>query len=56
LILHLSRIGRSTKTNFPLADSAFLRKGGGSHISSRRTTSFLTSGCFCGHHVWVQKI
>jgi hypothetical protein len=54
-IPHLSRIGRSPKTNFPLTDSAFLRKGGGSHIASRRTTSFWTSGCFCGHHMWVDR-
>jgi hypothetical protein len=25
----------------------------GSRIASRRTTSFCTIGCFCGHHMWV---
>jgi hypothetical protein len=30
-------------------------KGGGSRIASRRTTSFCTNGCFCGHHMWVDK-
>jgi hypothetical protein len=31
------------------------RKGGGSRIASRRTTSFYTntSRCFCEHHMWV---
>jgi hypothetical protein len=54
-IPHLSRIGRSTKTSFPFTDSTFLRKGGGSHIASRRNTSFWTSGCFYGNHMWVEK-
>jgi hypothetical protein len=30
-------------------------KGGGSRIASIRTTSFCTSGCFCGYHMWVEK-
>jgi hypothetical protein len=30
-------------------------KGGGSRIAPRRTTSFCTSGCFCEHHMWVDK-
>jgi hypothetical protein len=30
-------------------------KGCGSRIDSRRTTSFCTNGCFCEHHMWVDK-
>jgi hypothetical protein len=37
------------------ADGAPVHKGGGSRIASRRTTSFCTSGCFCGHHMWVDR-
>jgi hypothetical protein len=32
-----------------------MRKGGGSRIASRRTTSFCTNGCFCEHLMWVDK-
>jgi hypothetical protein len=55
-IPHLSRIGRSTKTNaFSVDRQRILRNGGGSHIASRRNTSFWTNGCFYGHHMWVEK-
>jgi hypothetical protein len=47
--------------NMPLVAVVFammhvhVSKGGGSRIASRRTTSFYTSGCFFGHHMWVDK-
>jgi hypothetical protein len=30
-------------------------QGGESRIAPRRTTSFCTNRCFCGHHMWVDK-
>jgi hypothetical protein len=40
------------QNQFPLTDSAFLRKGGGSHIASRRTTTFRSAGVFLGIICW----
>jgi hypothetical protein len=37
------------------SSGAAIIKGGGSRIAPRRTTSFFSSGCFCGHHMWVDK-